>query len=553
MGVEPGVRSSAGDVTHRRRWWTLATLCSGLLIISIDNTIVNVALPTLSRELGATNSQLQWIIDSYALVFAGLLLPAGALGDRFGRKGTLLVGLVLFLAASAGAASASSVGVLLVGRSVMGLGAALIMPTTLSVITDVFRVPSERAKAIATWAGVAGLGVAIGPVVGGWLLEHFWWGSAFLVNVPILVLAIAATSVFVPRSRDPEEVPLDVGGAVLSLIGLTGLIWSIIEAPTHGWASPRTLVVALLSCSVLGVLLVHERRTRHPMLDLGVFRNARFSASTIAIMLASFALFGSMFLFTQQMQFVLGYTALQTGVRLLPLAAMMMVVAVSSVRLVQRLGTKLVVAGGMATISLGLALTSRLGIDSTYADIIGPLLVLAAGMGATMAPATESIMGAVPVRKAGVGSAVNDTTRELGGALGVAVLGSLLASWFRRPELEAIGARLPEPVVDVASDSIGGALAVAQRIGGPIGTELAAAARTAFVDAMGSAMLVGAAAALVGATIALLFLPARARASRSAGTFDETEDGAVGVADGRDTVATTDVARLVESGRAGRL
>jgi hypothetical protein len=261
------------------------------------------------------------------------------------------------------------------------------------------------------------------------------------------------------------------------------------------------------------------------MLDIDVFRNARFSASTLAIMLASFALFGSMFLFTQQMQFVLGCTALQTGIRLLPLAGMMMVVAVTSVKLVQLVGTKFVVGGGMATIAVGLALTSRLGVNSTYVDIIGPLLVLAAGMGATMAPATESIMGAVPVGKAGVGSAVNDTTRELGGALGVAVLGSLLASWYNGPIVDAVGSRLPDSATNVASDSIGGALAVAQSIGGRAGAELGAVARATFVDAMGSAMLVGAATALVGAIVALLLLPSHApEAEPSKPTDDQQQD-----------------------------
>ncbi|HEX9995446.1 MAG TPA: MFS transporter [Acidimicrobiales bacterium] len=495
---------------HRRRWGTLVVLCLSLLIIGLDNTILNVALPTLQRDLDASTSQLQWIVDSYVLVFAGLLLTAGAIGDRFGRKGALNLGLVVFAVASVLSAYADSAGMLIATRALMGVGGAFIMPTTLSILTNVFTDPRERARAIAAWSGVAGLGIALGPVTGGWLLEHFWWGSVFLVNVVVVVVALAAGAVLVPTSRDDETPPLDLVGAALSVAGLTALVWAIIEAPISGWGSGPIVAGFAAAAVLLGAFLVWERRVAHPMLPLTFFSNPRFSAASVAVTLVFFGLFGSLFLLTQYLQSVLGYTALEAGVRLLPLALVLSVAAGASARLVERIGTKRVVALGLVLVASGLVLASTASAESGYGLVVSAMMIMAMGMGLTMAPSTESIMGSLPLGKAGVGSAVNDTTRQVGGALGVAVLGSIVSSGYRPDVTDRLAGSLPPEALEVVTDSVGGAVGVAARVGGPAGDVVAAVARTAFADAMGAALLVGAAVAFLGAVVALLWLPARA-------------------------------------------
>jgi EmrB/QacA subfamily drug resistance transporter len=488
-----------------RRWWTLGVLCLSLVMVILGNTVLNVALPTLVRELGATSTQLQWMVDSYSLVFAGLLMTGGALGDRFGRKGALTIGLVIFGAASAVSALATSADQLVATRAVMGAGAALVMPATLSILTNVFP-PRERARAIGIWAGLAGAGAAIGPIASGWLLEHFSWGSVFLVNVPIVVLALVAGHRLVPTSRDPRKAALDPIGAGLSIVGLTALLYGIIEAPTYGWSDPVTLtafVVAVLALAAFGAWELH---TDEPMLDLGFFRNPRFSAASAAITLVFFAMFGMFFLLTQYLQLVKGYTALEAGFRTLPMALTMMVGAPLSARWVEHLGPKRVVAGGLAVLGVGQLLMSRVEVDTGYPWILLALVVMAIGMANTMAPSTASIMGSLPLAKAGVGSAVNDTTRELGGALGVAVLGSLVASSYQSALADAT-ASLPGPAADAATASLGTALQVADGIGGAAGGALADAARVAFTNGMGTALLVGAVVAFVAAAIEVRWLP----------------------------------------------
>ena len=489
-----------------RRWWTLVVLCLSLVMVIVGNTVLNVALPTLTRQLGATSTELQWMVDSYALVFAGLLLTGGALGDRFGRKGALVIGLVVFGAASGASALATSASQLVATRAVMGLAAALVMPATLSILTYVFP-PEERARAIAIWAGLAGAGAAIGPVAGGWLLRHFWWGSVLLVNVPIVIIALGAGYRLVPTSRDPQSPPLDPVGAGLSIAGLGALLYAIIEAPVHGWADPLTIVTAAVAVAVLVAFGAWELRTDHPMLDLRYFRNPRFSAAGAAITLVFFAMFGMFFLFTQYLQLVLDYDALEAGLRTLPIPLTIMVTSPASARLVERLGAKVVVAAGLVLVSTGLVLLSTVGVDSGYGVLAVSMVVLATGMGLTMAPSTASIMASLPLGKAGVGSAVNDTTRELGGALGVAVLGSLLASHYSSG-LGRAAAGLPEWAAGAARRSLGGALQVAERLGGPAGAELADSARQAFVDAFASSLVVAAAVTLTAAALVARFLPA---------------------------------------------
>ncbi|HJV09623.1 MAG TPA: MFS transporter [Acidimicrobiales bacterium] len=487
---------------HARRWWTLAVMCLSLMVIGIDNTILNVALPTLVRDLHASTSQLQWIVDSYTLVFAGLLLTAGSLGDRFGRRKGLTIGLLIFGAGSVASALVDSPNHLIATRALMGIGGALIMPATLSIISNVFTVPAERARAIAVWAGFSAMGIALGPLSGGWLLQHFWWGSVFMVNIPIVTLALVGGRLFVPESKDPSPRGLDPVGALLSIVGLVVLIWGIIEAPGRGWTEGATLASFAVAAVLLGTFIWWERRSDHPMLDVQFFANPRFTAASTAVTLVFFALFGSMFLQTQYLQFVLGYTALQAGLRVGPVALVLMVAAPLSARLVERVGTKLVVSAGLAIVSISLVVLSFATATSGYGPVLASMLIMGVGMGMTMAPATESIMGSLPRHKAGVGSAVNDTTRQIGGALGVAILGSLLASSY--------AASLGDGVPAAAKASVGAALDLARGLGGADGAALAVSAKAAYVDGMGVGVLVAAGVALLGSVIALAFLPSRA-------------------------------------------
>lgn len=505
---ERATRGTDPAIVHRRRWWTLAVMCLCLLLISIDNTILNVALPTLSQELGASASELQWIVDSYVLVFAGLLLAAGALGDRYGRRGALTVGILVFGAGSVGAAVSSDPTGLIVNRAVMGVGGALIMPATLSIITSSFTDRRERAKAIGIWAGVSGLGVVLGPLAGGWLLERFWWGSVFLVNLP--VLALGGVALVVPTSRDPSSPPLDVGGVVLSFGGLATILWALVEAPHLGWTSGRVVGAGVLGAVLLASFAVWERSRTHPLLDVGFFRDPRFSVSSAAITLTFFAMFGSSFLITQYMQMVLGHDALAAGVRYLPLAAGLLLSAPASARLVARFGTRVVATIGMLLVAVGLSATAQLSATSPYRDLALCLVVTAIGVGLTMAPATDAIMGSVPARRAGVGSAMNDTTRQLGGALGVAVLGSVMSSVFTDRFMRTIEPlSLPTTVTDVAADSIGSAVRVAGTLPDPAGAQVVHAARGAFVEGMSVSLTVAAGFAVLGAVVTASALPGR--------------------------------------------
>lgn len=503
---------------YDRRWAILAVLCFGLLVIVLDNSILNVALPTIQKDLDATSSDLQWIVDSYTLVFAGLLLTAGALGDKFGRRGALQVGFVLFGIGSVASAMATTSGQLIATRAFMGIGGALIMPATLSIITNVFP-PEERSKAIGVWAGTAGLGGALGPLTGGFLVQHFYWGSVFLVNIPIVTIGLLAGVFLIPTSKDPSAPRLDPVGAVMSIVGLTLLLFAIIEAPTNGWGSSETLLYGGAGLALLVGFIVWEARSDHPMLDVSFFRKARFTAAAGAITLVFFSMFGSLFLLTQYFQFVLGYTPLETGIRMLPFAAAMMVVAPLSSRIVDRIGSKITVACGLGLVTIGLVTMVGLQVDTPYSNIFWRLMLMSAGMGLTMAPATESVMGSLPLFKAGVGSAVNDTTRQVGGALGVAVIGSVLATTYGnqiRDFLTGLGLPLPQPMIDGAHNSIGavqnGIVPRLQEMGlADAASRISAEANSAFVGAVHWGVLTAAAATAIGVVVVLLFLPARAR------------------------------------------
>jgi EmrB/QacA subfamily drug resistance transporter len=504
---------------HERRWAILAALCFSLLIIVLDNTVLNVAIPTIVRDLQATNSELQWMVDAYTLVFAGLLLTAGALGDRFGRVGALQFGLVVFGVGSLLAAFSTDATQLIATRAFMGIGGAFIMPATLSIITNVFP-PEERGKAIGVWAGTAGIASVLGPLLGGFLVEHFFWGSVFLINVPIVIVGIVAGLILIPTSRDPAAPRLDPVGAVLSMVGLVVLLYGIIEAPQHGWTDQQTMGAIFLGLLVLGLFLMWELHSEHPMLDVHIFQNARFSAASFAIMLVFFSLFGFSFMLTQYFQFVLGYSPAMTGVAFLPAAVAMLIVAPLSARFVHRFGTKLVVSVGLLLVSVGMLAISTVGVHSAYLEVFGPMVVLTIGVSLTMAPATESIMGSLPLAKSGIGSAVNDTTRELGGALGVAVVGSLLTSVYAGKISDFLaGKPVPTPVKGQIEQSLGYALEVGKR-GFP---ELIGVAKSAYVDGMQVGLYVTAAVSLVGAIIAFVWLPARARRGSGAEAAGDEE------------------------------
>jgi len=494
-------------IRHTRRGITLAVLCASAFIINVDTTIVNIALPALVRQLGSTTRDLQWVVDAYNLTFAALVLVAGSLGDRYGRKGALVAGLAIFGLATTVGGLVDSTSSLLVVRACMGVGAALIFPATLSIISNLYTGRAERAKAIGVWGAMTGLGVAFGPVTGGFLLERFWWGSVFVVMAPVAGLTLLAAIRFVPNSRDPATPPLDIVGLVLSTLGIGTLVYSIIEAPDRGWTAGPTLLGAATTVIVGVVFVWWERRRESPMLDVSLFRNLRFSAASGSVTVSFFALGGFVFLITQYFQFLKDYAPLSTGVRILPVALSIGAGSVLGVKLAVNFGNKAVVAVGLTMVGASFAWVSTASTATSYWEIVGQMLLAGFGLGFTTAPATEAIMGVVPQDKAGVGSAVNDATRELGGALGVAVIGSVFASLYHSgldsPDLTATPAARA-----AAKESIGAAVATSHQLGTE-GTQLLATAKHAFFDGFQAGCLVASGVLFVGAIFAALVLPSR--------------------------------------------
>lgn len=484
-------------------------------MVVVDNLIINVALPTLSRELGASTSGLQWIVDSYALVFACLLLAFGGLGDRFGRKGAIQIGLVVFMACSVWASFATSTATLIIARGAMGVGAAAVFPATLAILIDVFRDPIERAKAIGVWSAVSGMAVAFGPISGGFLLEHFYWGSVFLVNVPIVIIALVLGAVFIPTSKDPNPHGLDFPGLGLSIAMVGLLVYTVIEGPHRGWTSVATLSSFAGSLILLFAFIKRELSTSEPLLDVRVFRNARLSAATGSIGIAFFVLFGFTFLVTQYFQFVRGYSTLSAGIHTLPFAIGAGVTAPIAARLALKFGTKRIVAIGLTNMAIGLIIIGTAEANTAYfGPVIISMLFLANGLALVTSPATDAVMGELPREKAGIGSAVNDVSREVGGTLGVAISGSVFASLYG-PKLGELLAKfnMPAEAVALAKESAGAGFAVAEMSPTP---EAAAAVRQAvseaFMHGFHTACFTGAGVALFGALFALKFLPARRRA-----------------------------------------
>ncbi len=491
----------------------LASLLLAAFAINLDTTIVNVALPTLVRELHASNSQLQWIVDAYNLVFAALLLTSGSLSDRLGRKGMLLCGLAIFGLGSLAGGLTSTAGQLIVARCVMGIGAAMVFPATLSLISNVFTERGERARAIGLWGATAGAAVALGPIVGGWLLERFSWPSIFFAMAPVAALAAAFVASSAPLSRDPHAPRTDRGGFVLSTAAMALLVFTIIEAPSHGWSSSRSLAGFALAVILFGAFITWERRVQSPMLDVSLFANPRFTAASGSVTIAFFALFGFIFLMTQFFQFLKGYGPLSTGIHLLPVASAVGISSVLGTKLAVRFGTKLIVAGGLLMVACFYAWVSSASASLGYGTIAMQMVLFGTGMGFTSAPATEAIMGVVPTDKAGVGSAVNDATRLLGGTLGVAIIGSVYASLYGSRLAAALPGALPAQLARAAHSSVGAALEVSARLGHAGRPALAAAVHdatsSAFFHGFSAGNLVAAAIAAAGAVMAVALLPAQ--------------------------------------------
>jgi len=492
----------------------LAALLLAAFLVNLDTTLVNVALPALARELHATTTQLQWVIDAYNLVFAALLLTFGSLSDRFGRKGMLLAGLAVVGAASLAGGFTASADWLIAARAVMGLGAAMAFPATLSLLTNVFTERRERARAIGLWGAVAGVAIAMGPIVGGWLLAHFSWGSVFIAMAPVAALAIAGAAVAVPASKSPDTARPDVPGLLLSSATMALLVFTIIEGPAYGWTAARSLAGFAVSLALLAAFIAAERRAAHPMLDLRVFRDRRFSAASGAVTVSFFTLLGFIFLITQYFQFVREYSALSAGVRLLPVALSVAVGSIAGTQLAVRAGTKLIVTTGLVAMAVfygWVAATTSATLG--YGVIAAQMVLYGLGMGLTSGPATESIMGAISRSKAGVGSAVNDTTRLIGGTLGVAVIGSVYASVYGSRLTATTPAGVPGQAAALAHQSVGAAYAAAggvANLGHPVvGQALRLAATNAFLRGLTVGALVAGGVAAAGAILAALFLPAQ--------------------------------------------
>ncbi|WP_327353784.1 DHA2 family efflux MFS transporter permease subunit [Streptomyces sp. NBC_01304] len=505
QGTTTGTTTDVGvQNLDPRRWWALGAMVASMLVLGFDTTILNVALPTMAEQLGATTGQQQWMADSYLVMLAALMLPAGLLGDRFGRRKMLITGLAIFLAGSVVGALAGSVEPVIAARAAMGVGAALVMPLAMAVLPSLFPA-HERGKAMGIITAASALGMPLGPIIGGWLLNHFWWGSVFLINIPMVAIGVAACAFLLPETRDPASPKVDVLSTALTASGLAALTYGIIEAPTRGWGDP--LVVGMLAGSVvlIAALVVRERRMVRPMLDLKLLGHRPFLLNTLAATLVMFILSGLLFLLPPYLQAVLGNDAFGTGVRLLPMMGGLVVAAKAAAPLVEKIGARIVISAGLVVLAFAALLGTRTTVDSGYGFTALWLSITGIGFGFAMMPAMTTALNTLPRDRAGSGSGLLMTVRQVGGAIGIALLGSLLASAFA-DRLNTGG--LPGPVADQAKESVVAAHMIAQKMGD---APLAAAANSSYVHGMTLVLAVCGIAALVTAVLAAVLLPGRDR------------------------------------------
>ena len=536
---------------YARRWWALLVLCLSLLIIVMANTALTVAAPDMTEDLGLSSADLQWVIDGYTVPYAALMLLFGAIGDKYSRRGALLLGLGVFGGGAVLGYLADSATTVIAARAVMGTGAAMIMPATLSLLAATFP-RGERAKAITVWTATSGVAIAAGPLVAGALLEHHAWTSTFLINVPIAAVAVVAALVLVPPSKAAKHGRIDYVGGLLSVVWIGALVYMIIEGPHFGWHA-KALAAAGVAAVGLVLFVVRELRHPRPVVDVRRFTDRGFAGSNLAVALFFLAVFGAFYYLTQHLQFVLGYSALETGLRMLPLAGAVFVGSALTGFLTPRVGMKWTVTAGMVGGTAALALLTRIDASTSYGDFVAPLMVLGLAIGLALSPATDAIMGAFPESELGVGGAVNDTSIELGGSLGIAILGSLLATSYADHLSDATaGSRLPASTLDAAQDSVGAGYTVAQGIGekaqqvaaqaaqaadpqqaaqlkaqaGQLASgarQMADAVGSSFSDAVAHTSLIGAIVLGVGTVVVAVLLPGRKSAEPAAQDEEEKE------------------------------
>ena len=488
-----------------KRWFALWSLCLSLLIVVVGNTSLNVVIPTLAKRLDATNSQLQWVVAIYSLVFAGLLFTTAALGDRFGRKGALQFGLVIFLIGSTLASQSHSMIQLILCRGLMGLAAAFIMPSTLSILVNIFP-PQERQKAIAMWASVSGVGGTLGPIFSGWLLGHFWYGSGFLVNIPIVLTALVTGWYLLPKSKDPSHGKLDPVGAVLSTIGIVALVFGLIQAPEKGWGKPETLVFFGIAAVLMVVFVAWERRREEPMLDVSLFKIPIFTTGTVGMILLFSSMYGAFFLQTQYFQLILNLSPLGAALRFLPMSPVMLILGFQTPKITARIGANRCVGLGIAILAGAMFTMHAMDANSPYVVPMLAFMLMATGVALSVGPLTAAIMSGVPPRRAGMGSATNDATRELGAALGVAVMGSIAASHFAT-KISGLVKGLSAGDRKMATSSLEGSVHVSAKLGADAAATLVHSARNAFVGSLHLATLIGGIVALCASGLVLKFLP----------------------------------------------
>ena len=508
--METGIEAGAANVDRDpRRWLVLAVMSLGTLIVFLDLTVVNTALPSISLSLGATTSELQWVVDGYVLALAGLLLLAGSIGDRFGRRRWMAMGLLIFLGGSILGALSTSVPMLISARAVQGLGAAFVLPATLSIVTNTFP-RDERTKAIAVWTAVGGLGIGFGPAIGGFLVDQWDWAAAFWIHVPIIAAALAGL-VIVKESKDPRPIGLDVPGAITATIGIAALVFGIIQAAEEGWTSAVILGSFAVSAASLTAFIIIEQRTSAPMLPLHFFRQRDFTAAVLVIGIMFFAGVATFFFLTQFFQIVQGRSPLEAGLLILPNAGVIVFASAIAPRVARQIGLRWTVVISLLVMSLAMVGFTQVAADWSAGVEIGMILVLGFGFGLGMPALTDSIMASVPVEDAGIGSAVNDVSRELGSALGVAILGSIINGLYRSNVEEGLLAAVPQETIEIAQEGIGVLAATAASLPADVVAITIPAANEAFIDAMNTGFWVSAGVMLAGAILAMVFLPRRAR------------------------------------------